>query len=77
MEENMSVLTVLIFGLEIARKKERITYQTRMNPVHDSTSRAQASTTQYMSHGVKRAGSEVLRALYEAKTGKRKVAMLL
>ncbi len=40
-----------------------MTYQTRMNSVHDSTSRAHASTTQYMSHGVRRAGSEVLRAL--------------
>ena len=38
-------------------------YQTRMNPAHDSNSNAQANTTQYMSHGVKSAGSEVLRAL--------------
>jgi hypothetical protein len=38
-------------------------YQTRINSVHDSTSSAQASTTQYMSHGVRSAGSEVLRAL--------------
>jgi hypothetical protein len=32
-------------------------------PAHDSNSKAQASTTQYMSHGVNSAGSEVLRAL--------------
>lgn len=38
-------------------------YQTRMNPTHDSASRAHARTTQYMSHGVNSAGSEVLRAL--------------
>lgn len=38
-------------------------YQVRMKLVHDSTRRAQAKTTQYISHGVRRAGSEVLRAL--------------
>jgi hypothetical protein len=38
-------------------------YQVRMKPAQDSKSNAHASTTQYMSHGVKRAGSEVLRAL--------------
>lgn len=30
-----------------------------------------------MSHGLRRAGSAAFRALYEAKTGKRKVAMEL
>jgi hypothetical protein len=48
-----------------------------MNPTHDSASNAQASTTQYMSHGVNSAGSEVLRALYDAKTGNRKVGIEL
>lgn len=38
-------------------------YQVRMKPAHDSKSSAHASTTQYMSHGIKSAGSEVLRAL--------------
>jgi hypothetical protein len=38
-------------------------YQTRMKPTQDSKTNAEASTTQYISHGVKRAGSEVLRAL--------------
>jgi hypothetical protein len=37
--------------------------QNRMNPAHDSTSKAHANTTQYINHGVRRAGSEVLRAL--------------
>ena len=46
------------------------TYQARMNHVHDSTSEKQERTTQYMSHGVNWAGSEVRRALYEAKIGK-------
>ena len=44
-----------------------------MNPVHDSKSNAHASTTQYISHGVRRAGSLVFRALYEANTGNRNV----
>lgn len=39
------------------------TYQTRNHSVHDSTRSVHASTTQYMSHGVSCAGSEVLRAL--------------
>jgi hypothetical protein len=34
-----------------------------MNPNQDSKSKAEANTTQYMSHGVSKAGSEVLRAL--------------
>lgn len=34
-------------------------------------------TTQYMSHGVNWAGSDVLRALYEAKMGKRNEVMEL
>lgn len=38
-------------------------YQTRMNPTQDSSSNAHARTTQYISHGVNSAGSEVLRAL--------------
>jgi hypothetical protein len=38
-------------------------HQYRMNPVQDSNSNAQANTTQYMSHGVRSAGSDVLRAL--------------
>lgn len=38
-------------------------YQTRIKPVHDSNKRAQARTTQYMSHGFRRAGSVDLRAL--------------
>lgn len=42
---------------------EGLFYHTRMNPTHDSRSNAQASTTQYMSHGVNSAGSDVLRAL--------------
>ena len=51
------------------------TYQARMNHVHDSTREKQERTTQYMSHGVNWAGSEVRRALYEAKIGKRMVMM--
>ena len=51
------------------------TYQARMNHVHDSTSEKQERTTQYMSHGVNWAGSEVRRALYEAKIGKSMVMM--
>lgn len=39
------------------------TYQTRNHSVQLSTRRAQARTTQYISHGVSWAGSEVLRAL--------------
>ena len=38
-------------------------YHERMNQVHDSTSEKQEKTTQYMSHGVNWAGSEVRRAL--------------
>lgn len=38
-------------------------YHARMKPAHDSKSNAQANTTQYISHGVNSAGSEVLRAL--------------
>lgn len=38
-------------------------YHTSSHSVHDSTRSAQARTTQYMSHGVSWAGSEVLRAL--------------
>ena len=48
-----------------------------MKPAQDSKSNAQASTTQYISHGFSSAGSVVLRALYEAKTGKRKVGIEL
>lgn len=39
------------------------TYQVRMNDTQDSARRQQLNTTQYMSHGVSCAGSEVLRAL--------------
>lgn len=53
----------------------RGTHQTRNHSVQLSTRRAHASTTQYMSHGVSWAGSEVLSALYEAKSGKRKEVM--
>jgi hypothetical protein len=42
---------------------EERAYQNKINPNQDSTSKAEASTTQYISHGLKRAGSEVLRAL--------------
>ena len=38
-------------------------YHARMNHVQDSTSKKQERTTQYMSHGVNWAGSEVRRAL--------------
>ena len=38
-------------------------YQERMNHVQDSTSEKTERTTQYMSHGVNCAGSEVRRAL--------------
>lgn len=55
----------------------QLTHQTRNHSVHDSTSRAQASTTQYISHGVSSAGSDVLSALYDANSGKRKEAMEL
>lgn len=48
-----------------------------MNSSQASTRSAQDSTDQYMSHGVSCAGSDVLRALYEAKRGKRKEAMEL
>ncbi len=48
-----------------------------MNQVQDSTREKQERTTQYMSHGVSRAGSEVRRALYEAKIGKRNVIIEL
>lgn len=34
-------------------------YQTRNHSVQDSTTRKQARTTQYISHGVSWAGSEV------------------
>jgi len=44
-----------------------------MKPAQDSKRRAQARTTQYMSHGFRSAGSVDLRALYEAKTGNRNV----
>lgn len=37
----------------------------------------QLKTTQYMSHGVNWAGSDVLRALYEAKMGNRNEVMEL
>ena len=57
----------MVYGVEV-------TYQTSTHSVHDSTRRAHEKTTQYMSHGVSSAGSDVLRALYEAKTGKRKDA---
>lgn len=39
------------------------THHTRNHSVQLSTKRAHASTTQYMSHGVSCAGSEVLSAL--------------
>jgi hypothetical protein len=42
---------------------KREAYQTRMKPAQDSKSNAQASTTQYISHGFNSAGSVVLRAL--------------
>lgn len=48
-----------------------------MNHVHDSTREKQERTTQYISHGVNCAGSEVRRALYEAKMGKRIVIIEL
>lgn len=38
-------------------------YQARMNHVHDSTREKQEKTTQYISHGVSCAGSDVRRAL--------------
>lgn len=47
------------------------THQARMKDSQDSARRQQLKTTQYMSHGVSWAGSDVLRALYEAKMGKR------
>ena len=40
-----------------------LTHQQRIHSVQDSTRSAQARTTQYMSHGVSSAGSEVLSAL--------------
>lgn len=56
---------------------EKQAYQTRNHSVQLSTRSAHARTTQYISHGVSWAGSEVLRALYEAKRGKRKDAIEL
>lgn len=47
------------------------TDQRRRKEVQDSSRRQQLRTTQYMSQGVSWAGSDVLRALYEAKMGKR------
>lgn len=55
----------------------RDTHHMRIKDTQDSTSRQQLNTTQYMSHGMSWAGSEVLRALYEANIGKRKDAMEL
>lgn len=43
--------------------REERAYHTRIHSVHDSTRRAQARTTQYISHGVSWAWSAVLRAL--------------
>lgn len=50
------------------------TNQHRIQPVHDSTTVMIPITTQYISHGVSCDGSFALRALYDANTGKRKVA---
>jgi hypothetical protein len=56
---------------------EESPYQTSIHSVQLSNSSAQLNTTQYMSHGMSWAGSFAWRALYEAKMGKRNVAMEL
>lgn len=58
-------------------KRHWDTHQTKIHPVHASTTRKQANTTQYISHGVSCAGSFAFNALNEAKTGKMKDAMEL
>lgn len=50
-------------------------YHETMKYVQNSKREKQDMTTQYISHGVSCAGSEVRRALYEAKIGKRTVIM--
>ena len=62
-------------GVFLSFGEGMVTYQARTNHVHDSTSEKQERTTQYMSHGVNWAGSEVRRALYEANIGKSMVIM--
>lgn len=49
-------------------------YHIKIHSNQLSTSNRHASTTQYMSHGTSWPGSLPFRALYDAKTGKRKVA---
>lgn len=65
-----------VCALSILREGGK-TYQKRMKENHDSMRRQMLKTTQYMSHGVNCAGSDVFKALYEAKIGKRKDAMEL
>ena len=47
----------------MGRARKLMAYQYRMNQVQDSKSVTQEKTTQYISHGVSWAGSEVRRAL--------------
>lgn len=51
--------------------EEERTDQVTINDTQDSASVQTLNTTQYMSHGVSWAGSDELRALYEANIGKR------
>jgi hypothetical protein len=62
------------FVVEKAKVGAWGSYQNKIHSNHDSTSSASENTTQYISHGVNCAGSEVLRALYDAKIGKRNEA---
>lgn len=52
-----------VISAVVWRAEWQVIYHASMNHVHDSTSEKQDRTTQYMSHGVSCAGSEVRRAL--------------
>jgi hypothetical protein len=54
--------------------RTRTANQAKAQPIHDSTQSTHANTTQYINHGVNCAGSFAFSALYEANTGKAKLA---